>query len=308
MVIGHLVNFLQKIVESLSQRNSFALRFGGFLITALVFTLALLCGRYIEQILIFQGTLPDLIRYLILVISLGSCLAAKSLRQHVFNVINTLKIEANNHSLQRARQELGYIVGRDVENLTEQEILRATAETASENAVDGVFAPLFWMFVGLGLWEISHSIPGPLSLAFAYKASSTMDSMLGYREGNLKWLGTASARLDDILTFIPCRLVVITLPLVSRNWIKLPSLIKAAFKDGSKDLSPNSGLSEAIFAHCAKVQMGGLNIYNRKIIHKPILSGDSPEANTNSIKYILKITLRLELVWILSFSTILIVH
>ena len=37
---------------------------------------------------------------------------------------------------------------REVKNLNKAQILRATAETASENSVDGVFAPLFWMMFG----------------------------------------------------------------------------------------------------------------------------------------------------------------
>ena len=48
--------------------------------------------------------------------------------------------------LEPARRNLSWIVGRDVQSLDrDEELLRAAAETASENAVDGVFAPLFWM-------------------------------------------------------------------------------------------------------------------------------------------------------------------
>jgi adenosylcobinamide-phosphate synthase len=36
------------------------------------------------------------------------------------------------------------IVGRDTEDLDEQEIVRGTVETVAENTVDGVTAPLFW--------------------------------------------------------------------------------------------------------------------------------------------------------------------
>ena len=85
----------------------------------------------------------------------------------------------------------------------EAEILRAAAETASENAVDGFFAPLFWMLLGAWIWECWPELPGPLALAWGFKASSTLDSMLGYRSGRLRWLGTAGARLDDVLTWCP---------------------------------------------------------------------------------------------------------
>ena len=43
-------------------------------------------------------------------------------------------------------------------------------ETISENMVDGVIAPMFYMFVG------------GLPLAMAYKAINTLDSMVGYKK------------------------------------------------------------------------------------------------------------------------------
>ena len=42
-------------------------------------------------------------------------------------------------NIKQARRNLSKIVGRDVQNLNPDEILRATAETASENSVDGTW-------------------------------------------------------------------------------------------------------------------------------------------------------------------------
>ncbi len=206
-----------------------------------------------------------------------------------------------------ARNKLSHIVGRDVEKLSKEDILRATAESASENAVDGIFAPLFWMMLGTFFWKISTALPGPLTMAWLFKASSTIDSMIGYRFGKLKWLGQSGAKLDDALTFIPCRLVLLTLPLVSKNWIKAPSLIRAAWADGVKDISPNSGLSEAIFAHCANIRMGGINTYKNSYISKPLLAINSPPASKKGIKKILRLHLKLEIIWILAMIVIYIV-
>ena len=66
--------------------------------------------------------------------------------------------------------------------------------------------PFFWMLVGAVTAGLAPMAPGPLCLACIFKAASTLDSMLGYRRGRLRWLGTAGARLDDGLTWLPCRL------------------------------------------------------------------------------------------------------
>ena len=209
-------------------------------------------------------------------IALASALAARSLRDSVLAVLQALP------DLPSARDRLSWIVGRDVSQLDQDDILRASAETASENAVDGLFAPLFWMLIGAALWKAGFSQgPGPLALAWAFKASSTLDSMLGYKQGRLRWLGTAGARLDDLLTWLPCRMVLITLPLVSMSWTKWPTTVRAAASDGRPDPSPNAGLSESIFAHCADVQMGGLNRYRSTWINKPLLSAQSCKATAS---------------------------
>ena len=86
------------------------------------------------------------------------------------------------------------IVGRDTATLNEAEIGRACVETVAENYADAVVAPLFWFAIAapLGLW--------------AFKAVSTLDSMVGYRNAKYRHLGWASARLDDLAALIPARL------------------------------------------------------------------------------------------------------
>ena len=203
------------------------------------------------------------------------------------------------YDLKHARQKLSFIVGRDVEHLDRNEILRASAETASENAVDGIFAPLFWMFAGTILWQFNHLFPGPLSMVLIFKASSTLDSMLGYKEGTLKWLGFTGAKLDDLMTWIPSRIVLLTLPFCCNLRQSIYKTIKQAWKDGLADSSPNSGISEAIFAYCAGVRMGGVNYYKGKQKIKPIIAKYYPIANVNSVKRILNLSLRLQFAWLL---------
>ena len=235
---------------------------------------------------------------IILICCLASSISTKSLNKAVLEVLNCIDINNQKQDLSNAKKKLSKIVGRDVKELNQTEILRATAETASENSVDGIFAPLFWMSIGIFLWKISFMLPGPLTMAWAFKATSTIDSMIGYKQGRLKWLGYAGAKLDDLLTWIPSRLVLLTLPLTSRSWNLFFKLTQAALIEGALDESPNSGISEAIFAHCASVRMGGKNTYNGVVNIKPTLAKDAPEANPASIKKILDLSLRLEFCWL----------
>jgi len=302
--MGKIISILKKRVEVLTGDNKFGLRLGGLFITFTLVLISGFCGWLIERLALSISPFPQALGSIFIVIGLASTIAARSLRDSILEVLRSLPKNDSNDSLQLVRKKLSYIVGRDVHLLNKPEILRATAETASENSVDGIFAPLFWMFVGAVLWNLSPDLPGPLTLSLIFKASSTLDSMIGYQHGRLKWLGTAGAKLDDVLTWLPCRMVLLTLPLVSQPIPKIPVLIRLAWNDGSKDSSPNAGISEAIFAHCAKVKMGGSNKYNQTIVIKPILARDASEANADSIKRILRLSLRLEVAWLATIGII----
>ena len=296
--MGWWIHKLRTPVEGWAGDDPRLLRLGGLLITLLLVLGSGLAGWGIERLAWQAGPL-GWIGSLLLLISLASALAARSLRDSVLSVIAALP-SAPGGEMALARQRLSWIVGRDTAGLDPPEILRAAAETASENAVDGLFAPLFWMLVGAALWQQGWTgVPGPLALAWAFKASSTLDSMLGYRRGRLRWLGTAGARLDDVLTWIPCRLVMATLPLVSRPWSLWHGLVQAADRDGAADPSPNAGRSQAIYAHCAGVQLGGTNRYRERQVSKPVLAAGQPPVDAAAVHRILKLSTRLELLWLL---------
>jgi adenosylcobinamide-phosphate synthase len=292
--MGRSITILRRCVERLAGDHRLGLRLGGGLITLLLVLGSGACGWAFERLVLPGSPLPSPWAAAVLVVALASALAARSLRDSVLEVLNALP------DLVAARQALAWIVGRDTTSLDQEEILRAAAETASENAVDGLFAPLFWMLLGAGLWQLGDTAgPGPLALAWAFKASSTLDSMLGYRRGRLQWLGTAGARLDDALTWLPCRLVLLTLPLVCRPWRAWPRLVRAAERDGRSDPSPNAGRSQAIYAHCTGVRLGGANRYGERWVDKPLLASDQAAVSKPAVRHILQLTLRLELVWLL---------
>ena len=172
--MGAVIGKLRLWVEAICGDRPWALRLGGGLITAVLVAGSSAAGWGLEQLSLHAPWGVPL-----LVIALASALAGRSLRLAAEDVLKPLS--SSPPDLEQARHKLGWIVGRDVDGLPAPELLRALAETASENAVDGLFSPLFWMLIGAGLWNLNPALPGPLALAWAFKASSTLDSMLGYR-------------------------------------------------------------------------------------------------------------------------------
>ncbi len=217
---------------------------------------------------------------------LASCFAGRSLRTAADDVLQPLTAG----ELAQARSKLSQYVGRDTEKLAEPEILRAVLETVTENATDGVTAPLFYAIIGAFLPGVSS-----VSFALAYKAASTLDSMVGYRREPYTDLGWFSAKLEDVLTWLPCRLTVITLALLSRKPLDVWGL---CLRDATKDPSPNSGWSECAYAAILGVQVGGMNWYQGVAKHKPLLGNPVRPITPETIYQALQLTQYCFLIWL----------
>ncbi|MFM7675787.1 MAG: adenosylcobinamide-phosphate synthase CbiB [Synechococcus sp.] len=302
VVMGWAIRRLQGLAERWAGDRPVRLRLAGGGITLLVVGASAAAGALVEHLALARPlALP------LLVIALASALAGRSLEQAVGAVLEALPPapgEPEGETLEPARRRLAWIVGRDVAGLDREEILRAAAETASENAVDGLFAPLFWMLLGALLWSLkpgtmSAGLLGPLSLAWGFKAASTLDSMLGYRRGRLRWLGTAGARLDDLLTWLPCRLVALTLPLVSGTEAGALQRFRRALREGAPDPSPNAGVSQAAYALASGLRLGGLNHYGGVARPKPLLNETGRAADERGVARILQLSRRLTGLWLL---------
>ena len=215
--------------------------FVGWAIVLLSYRLNFLVGVAVESVL------------------LASCFAGRSLRDAADAVLRSLATGG----LVQTRAQLSRYVGRDTQDLSEAEILRAVLETVTENATDGVLAPLFYAIVGTAIPAI-----GSVPLALAYKAASTLDSTIGYRHAPYTDIGWFSAQLEDRLTWTPCRLVVLSLSLLSGKPLRVWRL---CWRDAPQDASPNSGWSECAYAAALGVQMGGRSSYRGVIKHKPLL-------------------------------------
>jgi adenosylcobinamide-phosphate synthase len=219
-------------------------------------------------------------------ILLASCLAGKSLRRAAEDVLAAIAAD----DLDLARSQLRMYVGRDTDRLTIPEINRAVLETVTENAIDGAIAPLFYAIVGIFI-----PIVGAVPLAMAYKAASTLDSMVGYRREPYADLGWCSAKSEDILTWLPCRLAVLTLSIISGKPL---TVWRLCWRDARQDPSPNSGWSECAYAAALGVRVGGINYYRGEVQHKPLLGDDLQPITAEIIQQALNLTRYSLLCWL----------
>ena len=164
---------------------------------------------------------------------------------------------------ENARNRIGMLVSRDARHLDDTGIARAAVETVAENFVDGVLSPLFYAAL-LGA-------PG----AAAFKMASTLDSMVGYKNERYRDFGRPSARLDDLLNWIPARLSLPIIALAARMLLNTGGrAFQTAVHEGKNHQSPNAGRPEAAFAGALGVKINGPNIYHGKYVDKPWIGKD----------------------------------
>jgi adenosylcobinamide-phosphate synthase len=195
------------------------------------------------------------------ILLLSTCLAGRDLATHAWQVLKALRL----NDLELARGRVAWMVGRDTALLDRAGVVRAAVESVAENTVDGVTAPLFWAV-----------LLGPVG-ALAYKAASTLDSTFGYKNERYLHFGWASARLDDLLNYLPARL---TLPLTVAGaallGLRPAGTWRIALRDWHKHASPNSGWSEAATAGALGIQLGGPVFRQEQLSDMPLF-GDAGE-------------------------------
>lgn len=167
-------------------------------------------------------------------------LAQRSLSQHVRAVADALRL-----SLADGRRAVAMIVGRDTAQMSRPDVARAAIESAAENLSDGVIAPAFWFLVG------------GLPAMMIYKIINTADSMVGHRTPQYESYGWASARLDDVLNWIPARLTAVLIA-VTHGWFDS----RPIRRDAVLHRSPNAGWPEAAMAVVLNVSLSGPRSYH----------------------------------------------
>ncbi len=186
-------------------------------------------------------------------------------------------------SLEAGRRAVSHIVGRDPETLDEAGVARAAVESLAESSSDGVIAPLFWLLL-LGL-------PGIV----LYKIINTADSMVGHRNERYRDFGWGSARLDDVVNWIPARLTALLFAAAAflvrgadpeQAW-------SIALRDAGKHASPNAGWPEAAVAGALGFSLGGPRAYDGEVVDLTALGDGRRDLNA------IDILKALELYWMM---------
>jgi adenosylcobinamide-phosphate synthase len=191
-----------------------------FLTVALFTTPFFLAGYYLPwYLLILIG--PFLLKI---------CLAWRSLEEHTLAVREALALDIG-----KGRHEASMMVSRDTRNLSGDQVLSAAYESLSENLVDSITAPIFYF----GLFGLAG--------AAVYRAANTMDAMLGYRDERER-IGWFSARMDDLLTYIPARVTGGFLLLYFTARGRFVPAYETLKRDRKKRPGINGGITMAILA------------------------------------------------------------
>jgi adenosylcobinamide-phosphate synthase len=244
--VGGLISGLLKLAPRQGWWRQFL--FGLFLAAGVT----ALCAAAARLALLFAATLPVLQLALgpVLQVALGAFLlkASFALRE-LGSAAARVRRRVEAGDLPGAREALRSLCSRDPSGLDAEALLAGTVESLAENASDSFVAPLLY-FLLLG-------VPG----AVAYRAINTLDAMVGYR-GQYEALGKASARLDDLVNWVPARLTAGLLLLaggltgksVREGW-------RVLRRDGAKTPSPNGGRPMAVMAGLLGVELEKKGVY-----------------------------------------------
>lgn len=284
-IIGKMINIgekslLEKKYKSDRKYKFFAGMILNITVISLTYGITYLIPRTSENSIIL--TVAEI--YLMYTVFSINSLAREGNR--VYNILKEGNIE-------RARKDLSYLVSRDTGTMDEKMIIRSTMETISENTVDGIVAPMLYMFLG------------GLPLSMTYKAINTFDSMVGYKNEKYMDFGKFSAKLDDVANFIPARItgILIVIGSIILGYDYKNSL-KVFIRDRKNHSSPNSGHAEAGVAGALGVQFGGRVSYFGKEVDKPVIGDKIKDFELEDIKKNIKIMYVASFLSLIVFSVI----
>jgi adenosylcobinamide-phosphate synthase len=298
-IIGRLIDLLHYFFKG----RSVNMRFSGVLLTLLTIIISVTVYLFIIMLLNLAHPILAILMNIYFVYSL---IALKDLFNHCRPVTDALK----NNNLLKARASVAMIVGRDVNSLDENGVIRAAIETLAENFVDGFLSPVFWYSAGclIGIYvDIDPAFSG-IVLLIIFKVASTLDSMIGHKTEELIEIGWAGARLDDLMNFIPARLSLILL-FFGAIFSGLHPLtgLKTALRDRLKHDSPNSAHSESFVAGAISARLGGPVRYPEGLKEKPWLGEEFPDPDLLDINRVIRLLLITALIIVALFPLIILI-
>lgn len=256
-LIGRLIAWYESLFYHVDDKRWQHYFYGTMTVLATLGTVCLIS----VFILGLSGFINDWLYYVIEIIFVYVTISPRALTKAGLGIYKLLKRKQIN----RARQAVSMIVGRNTKELDEGEITRATIETIAENTIDGIVSPLLFF-----------AVLGPLG-AILYRTANTLDSMIAYRNERYMYFGWFAARLDDVLNFIPARIAGILFVIAA---YLLPLDGKQAWRilrrDASKHPSPNGGYAEAPTAGALHIRLGGHNKYGETMTFRAYM-GDAQQ-------------------------------
>ncbi len=214
-------------------------------------------------------------------LTLYAALGLRSLGEHTLSIAQAL--DAGQLTL--ARQRTRWIVSRDTDQASPDELAKAAVESLLENGNDAVFATLFWFAVAGG--------PG----ALLFRLANTLDAMWGYRSARFNRFGRCAARLDDALNYLPARLTAGSYALLGHTRLAW----RCWRSQAPAWPSPNAGPVMAAGAGALGVQLGGLARYDGVDEYRPPL-GNGPAAQPADIGRAWRLVWRSCALWLLVLS------
>lgn len=250
VIMGSIINFFKNLFIGIRNRMS-----GLLLVFCCVVTTSLIV--YLFYII---GYLNAVLLFVVFTVLLSSSFSIKMLIDTAIGVENDL-----NESIEKARQSVSYLVSRSTEELTESFIVSATIESLTENITDSYIAPIFYYFIFALIilyYPINDSLYLLLLVVILYRLFNTLDAMVGYKNDELIHIGFVSAKIDDILNYVPSRLAGIYV-VISAYLLKLDgrNSFHIMMRDARKCPSPNSGYTMASAAGALNIQLVKPNTY-----------------------------------------------
>lgn len=248
VIIGKIIDFFTDLFIKIRNKISGLLL---FLSTTIVSTVILFILFSIINVNFY-------LMFIVYGLILSSTFSIKILLSSANDISNDLK-----EGIEKARKSVSYLVSRNTNDLSEKLIVSATIESLTENITDSYISPIFYFTIISAIALLFADNVNTFLLVFIilwipflFRISNTLDAMVGYENDKLKYIGYFSAKVDDILNYIPARiagfLIVVSAFILKLDW---KNSYKIMLRDARKCPSPNSGFTMASTAGALNIQL-----------------------------------------------------